>query len=102
MIRAFIVRPFGKRSDIDFDAIEAQLIQPALGRLEIQGGTTGAILESGNIREDMFQQLLIADLVIADVSIHNANVFYELGIRHSLRPRHTFLIRARQAKPSTE
>jgi hypothetical protein len=32
--------------------------------------------------------------VIADVSIHNANVFYELGIRHALRPRYTFLLRS--------
>ena len=37
---------------------------------------------------------MVADLVIADVSIHNANVFYELGIRHALRPRHTFMIRS--------
>ena len=33
--------------------------------------------------------------MIADVSIHNANVFYELGIRHGLRDRHTLLMRAK-------
>jgi hypothetical protein len=102
MLRAFIVRPFGTRNGIDFDAVEAQLIQPAFARLDIQGGTTGKILESGNIREDMFQQLLVADLVVADVSIHNANVFYELGIRHALQPKRTFLLRARQTKPRSE
>ena len=37
---------------------------------------------------------MAADLVVADVSIHNANVFYELGIRHGLRPNATFLLRA--------
>jgi hypothetical protein len=37
----------------------------------------------------------MADLVVADISIHNANVFYELGIRHALRDRATVLIRAR-------
>src|SRR5262249_58003378 len=42
----------------------------------------------------MFRLLVVADLVIADVSIHNANAFYELGIRHALRPRHTFMIRS--------
>ena len=31
----------------------------------------------------MFQLLLVADLVIADISIHNANVFYELGLAHA-------------------
>jgi hypothetical protein len=102
LMNAFIVRPFGVRSGIDFDKVETDLIQPALARLDIRGGTTGKILEAGNIREDMFQQLLIADLVIADVSLHNANVFYELGIRHALRPRRTYLLRARQEKPKQE
>jgi len=100
--RAFIVRPFGPRSGIDFDAVDTRLIQPALEKSEIEGATTGVILEAGNIREDMFQQLLVADLVVADVSVHNANVFYELGIRHALQPRRTVLIRARQNKPRAE
>jgi hypothetical protein len=42
----------------------------------------------------MFQRLLTADLVIADLSIHNANVFYELGIRHSLREKRTFMVKS--------
>jgi len=97
-MRAFIIRPFGKKEDanqniIDFDEIESKLIDPALDRLGVTGRTTGEIVGQGNIRTDMFQLLLTADLVIADVSVHNANVFYELGIRHSLRDRHTFLLR---------
>jgi hypothetical protein len=42
----------------------------------------------------MFEQLLIADLVIADISIHNANAFYELGIRHAFRDKRTFMIKS--------
>ena len=42
---------------------------------------------------------MTADLVIADISIHNANVFYELGIRHALRDRQTFLIRCKADDP---
>ena len=98
-MRAFIVRPFGVKEDIDFDRVERELIQPALGRLralghDVTGGTTGEITRAGNIREDMFRLLVIADLVIADVSIHNANAFYELGIRHALRPGCTLMIRS--------
>ena len=97
-MRAFIVRPFGKKEDlkkniINFDEIEAKLINPALDKLGVTGRTTGEIVSQGNIRTDMFELLLTADLVIADVSIHNANVFYEVGIRHSLRDRHTFMLR---------
>lgn len=94
--RAFIVRPFGEKEGIDFDRVERELIDPALTRLEIAGRTTGDILRAGNIRTDMFHALLVADVVVADVSIHNANVFYELGIRHALRRAATVLIRGRE------
>ncbi|HET9270939.1 MAG TPA: tetratricopeptide repeat-containing protein [Vicinamibacterales bacterium] len=98
-MRVFVVRPFGEKEGIDFERVDRELIQAALARLaaqgiQVAGGTTAEINRAGNIREDMFRLLVVADLVIADVSIHNANVFYELGIRHALRPRHTFMIRS--------
>jgi hypothetical protein len=94
-MRAFIIRPFGEKSGINFDTVEAELIAPALDRLRIDGRTTGEVIEAGNIREDMFQMLLVSDLVIADISIDNPNAYYELGIRHALREKRTFLIRAK-------
>jgi len=102
--RAFIVRPFGRKKDgqgneIDFDRVERELIAPALERLGIEGRTTIDIIEAGNIRVDMFRRLLLADLVVADLSIHNANVFYELGIRHALRNCHTFMLRCKADQP---
>ena len=96
--RAFIVRPFGTKEGIDFEEVECKLIAPALDQLEIEGRTTGEITRQGNIREDMFRLLVLSDVVIADVSIYNANVFYELGIRHGLQDRHTLLIRAEGSK----
>jgi hypothetical protein len=98
-MRAFIIRPFGTKQGINFDRVEAELIDPALTALDIAGRTTGEILQAGNIRTDMFQQLLVADLVIADISTNNANAFYELGIRHALRDCHTFLLRSRKREP---
>lgn len=94
--RAFIVRPFGEKSGINFDRVEAELISPALTHLGIEGRTTMEILRTGNIRTDMFQRLLVADIVIADLSIHNANVYYELGLRHALRRAATVMIRGRE------
>jgi hypothetical protein len=93
-MHAFIVRPFGIKNDVDFEAVERDLIDPALHRLNITGRTTSELVGAGSIRADMFHLLLTADVVIADVSIHNANVFYELGVRHSLRDKRTFMIRA--------
>jgi len=101
-MRAFIIRPFGVKKGIDFDRVERELIDPVLTQLKISGRTTGEILEAGNIRTDMFQQLLVADLVIADISSNNANAFYELGIRHALRDRHTFLLRSRTKEPKPD
>ncbi len=98
MARAFIVRPFGTKNGIDFEDVQKNLIAPALAACDIQGGTTAPFLQAGNIRTDMFQQLLVADLVVADISIHNANVFYELGIRHALQAKRTVLLRAKVKK----
>ena len=89
----FIVTPFGLKNGIDFSRVEQELIQPALKAVGFTGGTTGEIIKQGNIRTDMFQKLLVADLVIADISIHNANAFYELGARHAFREKRTVLIR---------
>src|ERR1700727_694865 len=98
MQRAFIIRPFGKKKDgagseIDFERVSTFLIEPALKAVGLGGGTTGEIVEAGNIREDMFGLILEADLVVCDMTIHNANVFYELGIRHALRKKRSVLIR---------
>jgi tetratricopeptide (TPR) repeat protein len=98
MQRAFIIRPFGKKKDragreIDFDQVSIDLIEPALNAAGLGGGTTGEIIEAGNIREDMFALILEADIVLCDLTIHNANVFYELGIRQAMRKKRTVLIR---------
>ena len=92
-MRAFIIRPFGTKNDIDFDKVDELLIAPALKAVGAEGGTTIDIVKSGNIRVDMFRLLLTADVVVADLSVHNANVFYELGIRHALRDHGTFMLR---------
>ena len=93
-MRAFIIRPFGTKNDIDFEKVEAELIGPALDDIGSSGRTTGDVVEAGNIREDMFQLLLVSDIVVADISIDNPNAYYELGIRHALKEKRTFLIRA--------
>jgi len=102
MTSVFIVRPFGKKRvavtekqsvEVDFDAIDQALIKPALAANGLEGETTEVIAAAGNIRVDMFEMLITYDLVIADISIDNANVFYELGIRHGLRPKGTILLR---------
>ncbi len=97
--RAFIIRPFNlkennKGETINFNRVDNELITPALKHIGLSGGTTAEFIQQGNIRLDMFRELLSADLVIADISIHNTNVFYELGIRHALHDKYTVMIKA--------
>jgi tetratricopeptide (TPR) repeat protein len=106
MQRAFIIRPFGNKKDaagweIDFERIHQELIAPALDLAGLGGGTTGQIIDAGNIREDNLGLIIEADLVVCDVTVHNANVFYELGIRHALRKKGTVLIKGAPVADST-
>jgi hypothetical protein len=94
--RWIVTRPVGDPAgevEINFDLIDQLLIRPALEGAKLHGETTGAVVEAGNIREDMFNRLITADLVIADVSMSNPNVYYELGLRQAFRDKFTFVIR---------
>lgn len=99
MASAFIIRPFGVKQGINFELVEDQLIGPALAGHRLVGRTTADALRQGNIRTEMFYRLLTADVVVVDISINNANVFYELGIRHALRNKRTFMIRGSGVPP---
>jgi len=106
MARAFVIRPFVTKRDssgmeIDFERVHRELVGPALKAAELGGGTTGEIVDAGNIREDMFALICGADLVICDITILNANVFYELGIRHALRKKSTVMIKGQPTKDNT-
>ena len=86
------------KAKIDFDVVQELLLRPALAVLRIQGDAASAVVVAGNIREDMFNRLITADVVIADLSVHNPNVYYELGIRQAFRDKYTFLIRSNLSK----
>jgi tetratricopeptide (TPR) repeat protein len=95
--RAFVIMPFGIKPDgagnnIDFNAIYGDLIKPALEKVGLFVFRADQELRAGDIRSDMFQELLLADFVLADVTLDNPNVWYELGVRHALRARDVMLI----------
>lgn len=106
MKRVFVIRGFNTKTDskgntVDFEKVHRDLVGPALKACDLAGGTTAEIQDAGNIRADMFALILQADVVICDITIHNANVFYELGIRHSLRKKHTILIKGDPSADTT-
>ena len=46
----------------------------------------------------MYELLLGAYVVVADLSTSNANAIYELGVRHALRPHTTIVIAEKNVK----
>jgi len=112
--RVFVVMPFGKkeapkkpRTDlplgakeqeetlrVDFDDVYKKLFQPSLEAAGLQPFRADDEGAAGDILKDMFAELVTADFVLADISILNANVFYELGIRHMVGPRGVICLHA--------
>jgi tetratricopeptide (TPR) repeat protein len=99
-LHVFVVMPFGSKQGIDFDAVYRDFVKAALEAEGYEVFRADRELRAGEIRSDMFQELLLADLVVADLSIDNPNVWYELGVRHALRARGIVLIQsAREEQP---
>lgn len=96
----FVAMPFGKKKDpetqieIDFDDIYEKAIKPLNDDSDLNVDIVRADEEkiNGIIHRPMYERLLLAEYVIADVSIHNPNVFYELGVRHCAKPMTTIII----------
>jgi tetratricopeptide (TPR) repeat protein len=93
---AFVAMPFGTKEEIDFNRVYGDYIKPALESAGFEVFRADKEMRAGNIRTDMFQELLVADLVVADLSIDNPNVWYELGVRHALRARGVIQIQCRR------
>lgn len=93
----FVVMPYGKRSvedvEVDFDAIFDGYIAPAALAAGFTVARSDRDLASGVIMPRLFQSIYGAELVIADITYQNPNVYYELGVRHALRAQGTLLIR---------
>src|SRR5215471_9200941 len=73
--------------NVDFDRVYKDLIAPALVKADCIPFRADQEPGAGDIRTDMFFELVTADVIVADISILNPNVFYELGVRHGVRPR---------------
>jgi hypothetical protein len=94
----FVVMGFGKKTDfetgrtLDLDKSYRNIIKPAVKLAGLECIRADEIPHSGVIDVPMYEQLLGADVVVADLSTSNKNAFYELGVRHALRPATTIVI----------
>lgn len=97
-LRCFVVMGFGTKTDyatgrkLDLNKSYRLLIKPVVEGKGVQCIRADEMRHSGSIDMHMYHELLKADVVIADLSTANVNAFYELGIRHALRPFRTIVI----------
>ncbi|MGC2167214.1 MAG: TRAFs-binding domain-containing protein [Gallionella sp.] len=97
MKTCFVVQGFGKKTDftdgriLDLDA-SYSVIKEAVEAAGLECIRADEIKHSGTIDLPMYQQLLMADLVIADLSTYNVNAAFELGVRYGLRPHATIIV----------
>jgi tetratricopeptide (TPR) repeat protein len=88
----FVDMPFGKKKDlasgkdIDFDHIYKTAIKPAIEDAGLEPLRGDEERTGGVIHTAMFARLLLSEYVVADLTLANPNVFYELGIRHAAKP----------------
>jgi hypothetical protein len=93
----FVLMPFGKKPDamgntVDFDRIYHEIIAPAIEQAGLETIRADEEMAGGIIHKPMFERLILCEYAVADLTTANANVFYELGLRHAVRQWSTVLI----------
>jgi len=103
--KCFVIMGYGVKTDyatgreLDLDKTYQSIIKPAAEKAGLECIRADEIKHSGTIDVPMYNHLISADVVIADLSTNNSNAFYELGVRHALRPRTTITIAESELKP---
>jgi tetratricopeptide (TPR) repeat protein len=102
--KCFVVMGFGEKTDLatgrtlDLDKTYRIIIRKAVEEAGLECIRADDIKHSGLIDVPMYELLLEADIVIADLSTANPNAIYELGVRHALRPHTTIIMAESQFK----
>lgn len=103
----FVIMPFGTKmvgdNEVDFDRIYNVIFAPAIEAAELpEGGCLSprradTDIFSGVIDVEMFSYIEYSRFAIADISGLNPNVFYELGVRHTIQQSGTAILHQAQA-----
>jgi hypothetical protein len=92
-LTCFVIGPIGNRHGAlgtaeretyeDSLRVMAEVVQPACARVGVTPVRADSLGRAGEINEQIFRRLRDDDIVIADLTGANANVMYELGLRHT-------------------
>ncbi|TQR88357.1 hypothetical protein D8S82_02290 [Mycobacterium hodleri] len=81
------------------DRVMTYVIEEALKPLGYETVRADRINSAGRITSQIVSRIIEADLLVADLTDHNANVFYELAIRHAFNKPYVQIIEAGQDIP---
>ena len=98
----FVIAPVGEEGTEErarSDRVLRYVIRPAVEKCGYSPTRADEISEPGLITTQIIERLLGDDLVIADMTGQNANVFYELALRHAFRKPVILLIRVGERIP---
>ncbi len=92
----FIAMPFGTRTakrgmKVDFDRVY-QFIRRGAKKVGLDVIRADFEPAGGFIHRPMLERLLVAEYVVADLTLANPNVMYEVGVRHGASARATLLL----------
>jgi len=97
--KCFVVMPFGRKPlcdgsgrMYDFDKVYRVIMQRAIRQAGLEPIRADERKGANIIHTDMFKDLRDQSVVLADLSLENPNVFYELGIRHVMSSKGTVLM----------
>lgn len=76
----FVIMPF----DPSFDGIWEVVVRPTVESIGDRCLRADDIFAPGSILEDIIRSIRESDYIIADLTEHNPNVYYELGYAHAL------------------
>ena len=101
----FVITPIGKKGSptyAKFDAIFTTMIEPAAKSVDSDFSVKRAdrVAKPGSFVKDILNNLRNAFIVIANLTDLNANVFYELGVRHTLSNRTIIITEDLSSLPS--
>lgn len=99
----YVIMPFSKTrscSEEEWTRIFEDLIKPAVEQAGLGYVCRRSEATTGSIIKQIIEHLHDSDVVVADVTNQNANVFYELGVRHALKNRTIIIAQKRKHIPS--
>jgi len=92
--KLFVIMPFAE----PFDTLYREVIFPVTSKLNFRVVRVDEIAGPGIILEDIQRQVENSQAVVAEISTHNPNVFYELGYAHALRKPAILLVRRQEGQ----